>query len=235
MNPIEYIRKWFSEQDGYQIKEDEIGESKSFVFFIEKNGEKRFVLKCNPSSGQKKLQIESDNLSWLQGRFKVPGIEWYKNENGWEWLLMSYLPGLPSFIYGKDKEVEVGKILGSTLKSIHQISLKEFPDQRNKSAIQLLEYQKKNQEDLSPYEWDPVISHGDYCLPNILIEPDATKGIIDLGDFGIFDRYHDIFWCIWSLKFNKLESGVESFLEAYGLKELDQNKIELIERINGMA
>lgn len=41
---------------------------------------------------------------------------------------------------------------------------------------------------------DAVVCHGDFCLPNILIDPDASTvtGLIDLGRLGHADPYADI-------------------------------------------
>ena len=55
---------------------------------------------------------------------------------------------------------------------------------------------------------DFVLSHGDFCLPNIFIDNDKLSGFVDVGRMGIADRYQDIALCYRSLHHNF--SGVYS-------------------------
>ena len=50
--------------------------------------------------------------------------------------------------------------------------------------------------------YEPVLSHGDYCLPNVFIENGKLSGLIDLGNAGIADKWEDIAMCYRSLKHN---------------------------------
>ena len=47
-----------------------------------------------------------------------------------------------------------------------------------------------------------VLSHGDYCLPNVFIEDGKFSGFIDLPEAGIGDKWRDIALCYRSLKHN---------------------------------
>ena len=51
-------------------------------------------------------------------------------------------------------------------------------------------------------DFEPVFSHGDFCLPNIFLEGDKIKGFVDLGDAGVSDKWYDIALCYKSLKNN---------------------------------
>jgi aminoglycoside phosphotransferase len=79
-----------------------------------------------------------------------------------------------------------------------------------------------------PAAEDLVFTHGDYCLPNILInsEHSGISGFIDLGRAGVADRYQDLALAARSLTYN-FGPGWESLLwESYGLTSLDAAKLE---------
>ena len=49
---------------------------------------------------------------------------------------------------------------------------------------------------------EPVLSHGDYCLPNVFFGDGQVSGFLDLGRSGIADRWLDIAICWRSLRDN---------------------------------
>ena len=51
-------------------------------------------------------------------------------------------------------------------------------------------------------EEEPVLSHGDYCLPNIFLQGGKISGFLDLGRAGIADKWQDIALCLRSLRQN---------------------------------
>lgn len=66
-----------------------------------------------------------------------------------------------------------------------------------------------------------TLLHGDYCLPNIMLDNWQFSGFIDLDAGGLGDRHIDLFWGIWSLQFNlKTDRYRERFLDAYGREQV---------------
>jgi kanamycin kinase/aminoglycoside 3'-phosphotransferase-3 len=47
-----------------------------------------------------------------------------------------------------------------------------------------------------------VLSHGDFCLSNVLIENGKLSGFIDLGETGVGDKWRDIALLYRSLRHN---------------------------------
>jgi kanamycin kinase len=62
-----------------------------------------------------------------------------------------------------------------------------------------------------------TLLHGDYCLPNIVLDNWKFSAFIDVGNGGVGDKHVDLFWGIWSLQFNlKTDRYRERFLDIYG-------------------
>lgn len=79
-----------------------------------------------------------------------------------------------------------------------------------------------------PETEDLVFTHGDPCMPNIIVNDGGIAGFIDMDGAGIADRYADIAIFLRSFRRNsRLAIDLENvFLEGYGIDRLNQWKIE---------
>ncbi len=74
-----------------------------------------------------------------------------------------------------------------------------------------------------------VLLHGDYCLPNLILDRWKLSGFIDLGNGGVGDRHIDLFWGIWSLWYNlKTDRYRDRFLDAYGRDKVEPHLLKVI-------
>lgn len=74
-----------------------------------------------------------------------------------------------------------------------------------------------------------VLIHGDYCLPNILLDQWRFSGFIDVGAGGISDRHVDLLWGIWTLAFNLGTTRYsERFMDAYGRDRIDPGLLRCV-------
>lgn len=74
-----------------------------------------------------------------------------------------------------------------------------------------------------------VLLHGDYCLPNIMLDNWKFSGFIDLGNSGVGDRHIDLFWGAWTLNFNlNTEQYRDRFFDAYGRQDIDFDMLRVI-------
>ena len=74
-----------------------------------------------------------------------------------------------------------------------------------------------------------TLLHGDYCLPNVVLNNWHFSAFLDVGSGGIGDRHIDLFWGVWSLAFNlKTDFWCNRFLDAYGRDLVDLESLRVI-------
>jgi len=74
-----------------------------------------------------------------------------------------------------------------------------------------------------------TLLHGDYCLPNIILNDWKFSGFIDFDNGGVGDRHIDVFWGAWTLTFNlKTDKYRERFIDAYGRDKVDEEILRVI-------
>ena len=147
-----------------------------------------------------------------------------------QYLLMSRVPGKMSCdTYYLERPRELVRLLASALKMLWSIDVQGCP--RNRTIEKELEEARFRVEntlvDVSDSEpdtfgkdgfasptallhwlqehkpdYEPVLSHGDFCLPNVFVEGGRISGFIDLGETGIGDKWREIALCYRSLKHN---------------------------------
>ena len=85
-----------------------------------------------------------------------------------------------------------------------------------------------------PPDEDLVFTHGDLCLPNIVIHHGKVSGFIDLDRAGIADRYQDIalFLRSFSLNFEGTSGLTAAFMRGYGTDSLDREKLDFYRKLD---
>ena len=223
---------------------------KSFgsLVFVVNNVQGKKILKVLKHNRYSSLFLEAQKIRWLQGRIPVPKVLYYTKDQENEYLVLSYTDGVNAFDESLSKNYDrVVKLLAEGLKQIHSIDVSDCPfkesiDARIESAERKLKAKVLDEARFicnfgrPPYEIfeemirvkpknvDLVFTHGDYCLPNVLIKNNAICGFVDLGAAGVADRYQDISLGVWSLEYNKKERYILAFLAHYGIKMLDQDR-----------
>jgi len=83
---------------------------------------------------------------------------------------------------------------------------------------------------------EPVVCHGDACLPNIIFDPHTLEvtGLIDLGRLGVAHRYLDL--ALTTIQLHDEWSAEPSpFFAAYGLPEPDQRRLEFFRMLDPLT
>ncbi|MDR2620117.1 MAG: aminoglycoside 3'-phosphotransferase [Propionibacteriaceae bacterium] len=74
-----------------------------------------------------------------------------------------------------------------------------------------------------------TLLHGDYCLPNVILDDWSFSGFVDLDSGGVGDKHVDLFWGAWTLWFNlKTNKYRNRFLDAYGRDKIDEDLLRVI-------
>ena len=153
-------------------------------------------------------------LRWLAGRLPVPEVIAHTVEGGKSFLLMTRIKGRMSCgKYFLEHPAELLERMAEGLRMFWDTDITGCPRIRD-AAAELDDLRPRLESGLirdpelfrrlenSKPPCDPVLSHGDFCLPNVFIDGGHISGFVDLGDCGIADRYRDIALCWQSLKSN---------------------------------
>lgn len=186
------------------------------------------VLKIQPDSPESKTEFTM--MTWLSDKLNVPKCIYHSVEDGMDFLLMSRIRGTMACSESNMQTPEIlVQNLAEILKGLWQIDISDCPvtwspDSKLSLAKTAVERGTVDLNNVDPStfgpdgfqdprhllswlashkpELDPVLSHGDFCLPNIFLENGKLTGLIDLGRSGVADRWVDIAICYRSLKHN---------------------------------
>lgn len=77
-----------------------------------------------------------------------------------------------------------------------------------------------------------TLLHGDYCLPNVILNNWSFSSFIDLDNACVGDHHVDVFWGTWTLLFNlKTDKYSERFIDAYGRNNVDEEMLRIVAAI----
>lgn len=102
------------------------------------------------------------------------------------------------------------------------VAMKRFPVFSQEETWQIM------QENKHLLQADTLI-HGDYCLPNLVLDDSGKTTLIDLALAGVGDRHIDLYWAIWSLEYNLgTVAYTDYFLDCYGRESFDYDMLQVI-------
>lgn len=78
--------------------------------------------------------------------------------------------------------------------------------------------------------------HGDFCLPNVILDDWKFSTFIDVGLAGAGDKHIDLYWVLWSLNYNlKTDKYTDYFLELYGKEKVDMEILKLVAEVEAQG
>lgn len=152
-----------------------------------------------------------------------------------------------------DNPKRLATVIGESLRMLHELDFSDCPIKNRMGAYFDLaeENYSKGAYDLSYFKTDArgitaddvwriassvrsslksdTLLHGDYCLPNIMLDNWKLSGFIDLGGAGVGDKHVDLFWGAWTLNYNlNTDKYRDVFFDAYGKTDIDFDILEAI-------
>lgn len=206
-----------------EYRTDQTGKSDAQVLIFEE-----YVLKIRPEGSWDTRDVAI--LRYLQGRLPVPRVAAHAVADGQDWLLMTRvhermlcdaavmqqpallmdcmaeachsLWSLPAadcpFVFDvqaaldeAERWIEAGRF------SAEDCEPETFGPGGFESPQALLRWLRRNQPPV-----EPTATHGDFCLPNLFTDGSHFTGMIDVGHFGLSDRWRDLALGWRSLKHN---------------------------------
>ncbi len=227
--------------------ENSIGMSGALVRIYED-----MVLKVQSSAPWTKREVTI--LKWLCGKIPVPEVIACGEQDGKTYLLMTRVKGKMACdeFFLQRPELLTAR-LAEAMRMLWDVDISDCPISRDqetelaearlrvewglvdldnvepttfgpggfKDPEALLHWLERNRP-----SYEPVLSHGDFCLPNVFFTETGISGFIDLGDAGVGDRWRDIALCHRSLRHNmsgkyaskEREIDADRLFDALGVK-----------------
>jgi aminoglycoside phosphotransferase len=161
--------------EGYNISRYPWYETAAKIYRLESDDV--IFLKLIEGQPTHSLEKESRIVEWIDGRISTPRLLYYGQMDGVEYQLTTEIKGIPTYKAQPDQRREAVIILGETLRLIHSLDTTECPfDNRIENKLSEVDDASKLGKITLK---ELVFTHGDYCLPNIIVEDGLLSGVID--------------------------------------------------------
>ncbi len=252
--------------ENYQVEAEIAGRIGDRIVKLANPAREVLYLKISKTPDAKKEMLnELAVLNWLSSKdLKIPKVLRFEKGQDQLYMLLSNVAGLSAHQMSERLSKEaIINLCAIALKKIHRIDAFSLPSKyRNKLASELKAigeaargnridveaFQKANNgntpavvfeylQDRSKIFDADVFTHGDYCLPNILIVDQTNYGFVDWSEAGIGDIYRDLASISKSIARNFGEEYQTLIFKDYGIspQEVNQEKIDYYNLIDQFA
>ncbi len=226
----------------YVWQQNLTGFSSSQVFHLKCASGENLYLKT-ASCVDSELAEEKQKLEWLAGKLCVPEVRLFVQTDERDYLLISEIEGNASHedLWKEDARRAI-ELLAKGMRMIHGLPVadclfdvgleakieqawvrcklglvdeSDFDDSRlDRTATDLFRELIAGK----PASEDLVFTHGDYCLPNVILCDFVISGYVDWGRAGVADRYQDIALLARSVEYNYGKYWVPFIFECLGIE-----------------
>jgi kanamycin kinase len=238
----EELNKWIGKTHIYESS----GESGARTVYIDREGGAYLKIAACGS-----LLLSSQLQTYFsKNKLSAPVISYLSTDR--DYLITVPIKGEDGISKKHLEEPErLSEIFGEALRLLHEVDasdcpiknkMKEFTHMAGTSSFRqthlddIAEYIGSARSDTSLSEIvaaagllkNDVLIHGDYCLPNIILNNWRFEGFIDVADGGMGDRHYDLAWGLWTVKRNlKASKYGHRFLDAYGRDCIDKDRLRV--------
>lgn len=208
------------------------------------------------ASSRRPLFDEAERLGWMHAvGLPVPAVLQYHEWKGQEYLLLTAISGTSaSAPSASDRRGALVAALAAGLHTLHATNISACPfdqsrrirvaDAKGRLEAGLVResdfdatHHGRSARDLfaelvaaEPGDEARAFTHGDYCLPNVILEDDGAggyrvSGLVDCGNAGVADPYQDLALCARSIASNLGPELVPALFARYGLERVDEAKL----------
>ena len=239
---------------GFSAVPIRIGRSAATVLRFDKPGAASRYLKYGFAGLARSLAGEAERLAWMHARgLPVPTVETLIEQDGRTFLLLAAVEGFNAAECAQPPAAVV-ETLAAGLRLLHGLDAQGCPFEAPAAseiehACRRLAAGLVDERDFDaahagwsgtdlfhelvatrPAAEDLVFTHGDYCLPNVILRGPTLggsllAGFVDVGRAGVADRHRDLALAARSIAYNLGDAWVAPFFAAYGLAEPDPAKL----------
>lgn len=242
-----------TELEGYEWARDTVGEAGGTVYRLHgKDRAPDLFLKHGKDAIADDVTDEMTRLRWLARHIPVPAVVQFVRTPDQAWLLMTAVHGKTAYQVlesSPDARIAVVDALAAFLRRLHAIPVSECPfisdhpfrlsrarTRIDAGVVGVDDFDEEREgwtaeqvwgamQGLLPLTPDPVVTHGDFSLDNLLILEGKVVGCIDVGRVGIADRYQDLA-ILWNCLGEFDRSLQERLFQQYGIPDPDQRKLQ---------
>lgn len=142
--------------------------------------------------------------------------------------------------FSDEEKPRLVRLLADGLHRIHALVTTNCPFDRRATSVIARSWERVGSDGLTEAELDElqqglsklngielpdedlVLTHGDYCLPNVMVDGRILAGFIDWGYAGLGDRYRDFVAAEYSVGRNLGIEWVLPFFKAYGVEPVEE-------------
>lgn len=227
-----------------------VGDSGAVTYVLTPPEGARRYLKVRLGSKGERLALAKQRLEWLSGRVPVPAVLAYADDAAGEFLVTEEIRGrdCSDDTWHLDP-AGVVRHFAQGLRMVHAVDVRDCPfDERldpslaraktntesrlvNEAEL-MRRFGGRTAEDLLDVlvtrrhePEDLVFTHGDYSMPNVVVDDGQVAGFLDVGAAGVADKYRDLATAAKSIVRNVGSQWVEPFLRDYGIAVPDWDKV----------